>query len=154
MNLDPHDLRMCFEISKSKDRSFKEIVNEYKQCIQDYLDIGNKVKIDTQHTPQKEQPKSEFSEVTGVYYGREIVKEGSKDGRQWIMYKYKIKIDAVDKPLNFTTFNNCKGSHDIKEGDEVKVVYKEEIKTNANNQEYKAKTAIQYIPTFSGDDLE
>jgi len=153
-NLDQNELQMCFKLKQTTSKTFKELVEEYRQDLEWYFGEGYKLKVDVQ-TPQKvPELKPSVEEVQGVYYGREIISEGKKqDGSKWVLYKVKIKTDLSDKPLTFSTFNGTKGFHELKEENKVLVKYKSESKVNKDGKQYTAKNAIEFI-SLDMDELE
>jgi len=154
-NLDRNELQKCFELKQTTGKSFKELVNEYKQCLVDYFEEGNKLRVDTQTSPkQAVSALDTIEEVEGVYKGREHITQGiKKDGNEWILYKAKVLTSLSDKPLSFSTFNGCPGFDDLKEGTKVIVKFKSEKKKNKEGKEYTAKSATEFV-NVQMDDLE
>lgn len=94
------------------------------------------------------EEKKEASTTTGFYVGKELVKEGNINGKDWKVYKIKFKprMDA-EKGFSFSCFAGlkAKGSkqlEDLKEGTEYKIVYSEADAVSKAGQPFTSKTAF------------
>ena len=82
--------------------------------------------------------------ITGTFVSKEFKKKGTKNGKDWAMYKIGIKKNMTDEyPVRFDAFNSCKGLDKVKEGDVVKAGFKEGTKyTNSFGKEVTPKQII------------
>src|SRR3990167_893819 len=89
----------------------------------------------------------------GFFVGKELFKEGSKNGRAWKMYKLKFKprMDS-EKGFTMTVFNDAKakGSKllaELEEGKEYKIIYDEKEAVNNDGIPFTSKTAFGFYST-------
>ena len=103
--------------------------------------------------------KGKFETTEGIFVGKELAGSGEKNGKKWTRYKIKFKprMDA-ETGFSFTVFTPLKAKKtfqldELKEGEEYKVLFVAEERTNNQGQEYTSKTAIGvYEPGKNGDD--
>lgn len=91
----------------------------------------------------------------GYFVGKELFKEGEKNGKSWKMYKLKFKprMDS-EKGFTFTVFNEAmaqgsKKLEELKEGHQYKIIYDERDVVNNEGIPFTAKTAFGFYTAQS-----
>ncbi len=71
-----------------------------------------------------EEDKKEMLKLQGFYVGKEFIKKGNKNGKDWSMFKLLVKEKMEDKfSKKITMFQGLKGFEEITEGDFISVGY-------------------------------
>ena len=88
----------------------------------------------------------------GFYMGKELFREGSKNRKDWKMYKLKFKprMDS-EKAFTMTVFNEAKAKgskklEELKEGQQYKIIYDEKEAVNNEGIPFIAKLPLGFIP--------
>ena len=86
----------------------------------------------------------------GYFVGKELFREGSKNGKAWKMYKLKFKprMDS-EKAFTMTVFNDAKAKgskklEELKEGQQYKIIYDEKDVVNNEGIPFISKTAFGF----------
>src|SRR3990167_3719384 len=94
---------------------------------------------------KKQNPTTE-----GYFVGKELFKEGSKNGKAWKMYKLKFKprMDS-EKGFTMTVFNDAKAKgskllNELEEGKQYKIIYDEKEAINNDGIPFTSKTAFGF----------
>ena len=103
---------------------------------------------------------NEKNETTsGFYLGRELFREGSKNGKAWKMYKLKFKPKAdSQKSFSMTVFNEAKAKgtkliNELQEGQQYKIIYSEKDAVNNQGMGFVSKTAFGFYHIKEGEEV-
>ena len=90
--------------------------------------------------------KQPLNEYTGTYIGKEFVRSGESNGKQWTMYKVMFKENVTDQyPKKFSCFGSAKGFETLQEGEVYKLGYSEQTSFNNKvNKNITYKTAVWF----------
>lgn len=92
-----------------------------------------------------EEEKKDMLKLQGFFIGKEFVKKGTTNGKDWTKYVLLVKSKMEDQyPKRIAMFGGCKGFDDITEGDFISVGYvlSEPYYSDKAKKKIQSKTAL------------